>query len=148
QLSYTPVLWCLAKKRNYAPYFFFVQVAKSFCVDNLGRGGCNGPASQQSGGCQQQAPCQYGPVAPSYIRGQAAYALHFDIQYPLDVRIQGRADASVGVDGGRHAGVGGAQHGARGFQGAHARNLQVLAQGPRFAEPAQVADVDQDGGAG
>ena len=50
------------------------------------------------------------------------------------------------VDGGGHAGIGGAQHGAAGFQCPRLRQLQVLAHGVALAEPGQIADVGQYGG--
>ena len=49
------------------------------------------------------------------------------------------------VDDRGHAGVGGAQHGAAGFQRAHLRDLQVLVRCERVAEPCDVADVDEQG---
>jgi len=54
---------------------------------------------------------------------------------------------SIGGNGRRHAGVGGAQHGTSRFQRTHAGNLQMLAQGPRIPEPGQIADVHQHAGA-
>lgn len=56
------------------------------------------------------------------------------------------AYVALGVDDGGGAGVGGAQHGAAGFQRAHLRDLQVLGQGDGVAEPGDVGDVQQNGG--
>ena len=54
---------------------------------------------------------------------------------------------ALGADDGRHAGVGRADDGPGGFQCAHAGDLQVLGQGMGVAEPAQVGEIGQHGGA-
>ena len=63
------------------------------------------------------------------------------------VRAQPDLDDAVSADDGRHAGVGGADDGPGSFQRAHAGDLQVLGQGMGVAEPAQVGEVGQYGGA-
>ena len=53
-------------------------------------------------------------------------------------------DAAAVVDRDRRAGVGGADHRQLEFERAHARDLQVLVDRDRVAEPADVAHVGED----
>ena len=53
----------------------------------------------------------------------------------------------VSIDDGGGAGVGGPDDRAGGFQGSHAGDLQVLGQRVGVAEPAQIGQVGEDGGA-
>ena len=63
------------------------------------------------------------------------------------VRAQPDLDDAAGADDGRHAGVGGADDGPGSFQRAHAGDLQVLGQGMGVAEPTEVGEIGQYGGA-
>ena len=52
-------------------------------------------------------------------------------------------DAALRVDDHGRAGVGGAQHGPGEFKRTHARDVQMLVNRHRVAEPSDIADVDQ-----
>src|SRR5690606_13423190 len=72
--------------------------------------------------------------------------MDLDIQDTVCVGVQHGANMAVGCDGCCHAGVRRAQHRPSWLDCPHPRALQVLTQGPRLAEPSQIADVYQDAG--
>ena len=80
-------------------------------------------------------------VAVADVRGGAVVALYGDVELTAGVGGEGGLYVALRVDDGGGAGVGGAQHGAAGFQRAHLRDLQVLGQGDGVAEPGNVGDV-------
>ena len=82
-------------------------------------------------------------VADAYIRGRAAAWLIGRAQGGRHELGRGGDDASAVIDNRRHAGIGGAQEVAAGFEGAHAGDFEVLMRCDRVTEPGIVADVDE-----
>ncbi|MPM79695.1 hypothetical protein SDC9_126734 [bioreactor metagenome] len=102
-------------------------------------------ASAKQSGQQQQGDQGDGrPIAQPAVRRHAAIGLDAAVQHAGRERRQGSLYGAVRSDDGSHAGIGGAQHRAAGFQGAHAGDLQVLRLGQRIAEPRGVRQVGQD----
>ena len=102
-------------------------------------------ASAKQSGQQQQGDQGDGrPIAQPAVRRHAAIGLDAAVQHAGRERRQGSLHGAVRSDDGSHAGIGGAQHRAAGFQCAHAGDLQVLRLGQRIAEPRGVRQVGQD----
>ncbi len=62
---------------------------------------------------------------------------------PIVERLQPADHAALRIDRGRHPGVRRAQHRPAGFQRAHPRDLQVLVECDRIAEPREIRHVDE-----